>query len=106
DMLAYDIAICLTAWCFESDYAFNVTKGRALLKGYNEVRPLTAAERDAMPILARGAAMRFLLTRSYDWLNTPKDALVARKDPFDYVRRLRFHQSASSIATYGGEITA
>ena len=106
DMLAYDIAICLNAWCFESDYAFNVTKGRALLKGYNEVRPLTAAEREAMPILARGAAMRFLLTRSYDWLNTPKDALVARKDPFDYVRRLRFHQSATSISTYGGEITA
>lgn len=103
DMLAYDIAVCLNAWCFESDYAFNVTKGRSLLKGYNEVRPLSAGEREAMPILARGAAMRFLLTRSYDWLNTPKDALVARKDPFDYVRRLRFHQNAKSIADYGAE---
>jgi homoserine kinase type II len=64
---------------------------------------MSATERDAMPILARGAAMRFLLTRSYDWLNTPKDALVARKDPFDYVRRLRFHQSVASIGDYGYE---
>lgn len=103
DMLAYDIAVCINAWCFESDYGFNVTKGRALFKGYNEVRPLSAGERAAMPALARGAAMRFLLTRSYDWLNTPKDALVARKDPFDYVRRLRFHQNATSIADYGCE---
>jgi homoserine kinase type II len=104
DMLAYDIAVCINAWCFESDYAFNVTKGRALLKGYNEIRPLTAGERDAMPALARGAAMRFLLTRSYDWLNTPANALVARKDPFDYVRRLRFHQNATTIADYAGEV--
>jgi homoserine kinase type II len=106
DMLAYDIAICINAWCFESDYAFNATKGRALLKGYNDVRQLTAAECGAMPMLARGAAMRFLLTRSYDWLNTPKNALVARKDPFDYVRRLRFHQNATSIADYGGDVPA
>ncbi len=101
DALAYDIAICLNAWCFETDFAFNATKGRALLKGYQDVRPLSVAEKSAMPLLARGAAMRFLLTRSYDWLNTPKDALVARKDPFDYVRRLRFHQSARSLADYG-----
>ena len=101
DALAYDIAVCLNAWCFETDYAFNATKGRALLKGYQDVRPLSTAEKSAMPLLARGAATRFLLTRSYDWLNTPKDALVARKDPFDYVRRLRFHQSAASIADYG-----
>ncbi len=101
DALAYDIAVCLNAWCFEPDYAFNATKGRALLKGYQDVRPLAAAEKSAMPLLARGAALRFLLTRSFDWLNTPKDALVARKDPFDYVRRLRFHQSVTSIADYG-----
>ena len=106
DALAYDIAVCLNAWCFEADYAFNVTKGRALLKGYQDVRQLSAAERAAMPTLARGAAMRFLLTRSYDWLNTPKNALVARKDPFDYVRRLRFHQGVKSIADYGAEAGA
>lgn len=103
DILAYDIAVCLNAWCFEKDFAFNATKGRALLKGYEEIRPLSGAERAAMPTLARGAAMRFLLTRGYDWLNTPATAMVARKDPFDYVRRLRFHQSATSLADYGFE---
>ena len=103
DALAYDIAICLNAWCFEPNFDFNATKGRALLMGYDSVRRLSSEERDAMPILARGAAMRFLLTRSFDWLNTPKDALVARKDPFDYVRRLRFHKSVASIGGYGCE---
>ncbi len=103
DQLAYDIAISLNAWCFEPDFAFNVTKGRAMLKGYDEVRPLSGPEKAAIPTLARGAAMRFLLTRSYDWLNTPKNALVARKDPFDYVRRLRFHQGAKGIEDYGFE---
>lgn len=103
DALAYDIAVSLNAWCFEANFEFNATKGRALLRGYEGVRNLSDAERGAMPILARGAAMRFLLTRSYDWLNTPKDALVARKDPIDYVRRLRFHQSVASIGDYGCE---
>lgn len=103
DALCYDLAVSLNAWCFEADYSFNVTKGRALLKGYEEVRKLTAQERAAFPLLARGAALRFLLTRSYDWLNTPANALVARKDPFDYVRRLRFHQAAKSLADYGYE---
>jgi homoserine kinase type II len=103
DALAYDIAVCLNSWCFEPKFDFNATKGRALLKGYDSVRRLSADEQAAMPVLARGAAMRFLLTRSYDWLNTPKDALVARKDPSDYVRRLRFHQSVGSIGDYGYE---
>ena len=71
DALAYDVAVCLNAWCFEKDLSFNITKGRALLRGYEELRPLTPAEREAMPQLARGAALRFLLTRAYDWLNTP-----------------------------------
>ena len=106
DAFAYDIAVCLNSWCFETDFAFNVTKGRALFKGYAEVRKLTQAERAALPLLARGAAMRFLLTRGYDWLNTPKNALVARKDPFDYVRRLRFHQGIKSITDYGAEAGA
>ncbi|MBI1649421.1 homoserine kinase [Hyphomicrobium sulfonivorans] len=101
DALAYDIAVCLNAWCFEKDGAFNITKGRALLRGYESVRPLTDAERAAMPTLARGAATRFLLTRAYDWLNTPKDALVSPKNPMEYVRKLRFHQGVSSIAEYG-----
>jgi len=103
DALAYDIAVSINAWCFEANCQFDANKGRALLKGYNSVRELTEPERNALPILARGAAMRFLLTRSYDWLNTPKDALVARKDPIDYVRRLRFHQTVRSIDDYGFE---
>jgi homoserine kinase type II len=101
DALAYDIAVSLNAWCFEKDMSFNITKGQAFLRGYEEVRPLSAREREAMPVLARGAAMRFLLTRSYDWLNTPKNALVSPKNPLEYVRRLRFHQGVRSIAEYG-----
>jgi homoserine kinase type II len=101
DALAYDIAVSLNAWCFEKDMSFNITKGQAFLRGYEEVRALTAAERAAMPTLARGAALRFLLTRAYDWLNTPKDALVSPKNPAEYVRRLRFHQGVRSIAEYG-----
>lgn len=101
DALAYDVAICLNAWCFEQDYSYNLTKGRALLEGYDSVRKLSPIERSAMPILTRGAAMRFLLTRSYDWLNRPTNALVTPHNPFDYVRRLRFHQSVRSIGAYG-----
>jgi len=101
DAFAYDIAICLNAWCFEPDFSFNVTKGRALLRGYGAVRQLSEAEKVAMPVLARGAALRFLLTRCFDWLNTPANAIVSPHDPVDYLRRLRFHRSASSIADYG-----
>ncbi len=101
DLLAYDVAICLNAWCFEADGACNVTKARALLRGYQQIRPLALAERAALPVLAQGAAMRFLLTRLYDWLNTPADALVVRKDPLEYLRRLRFHLDATSEAAYG-----
>ena len=101
DMLAYDVAICLNAWCFESDSSFNVTKARALLSAYGRERKLSKAEQDALPLLARGAALRFLLTRLVDFLNVPKGALVRPKDPLEYVRKLRFHQSVSSIRDYG-----
>ncbi|MGD9802334.1 MAG: homoserine kinase [Hyphomicrobiaceae bacterium] len=101
DALAYDVAVCLNAWCFEPDGAFNITKGHALLKGYDSVRSFSADERAALPILARGAALRFLLTRAYDWINTPPDALVKRKDPREYVRRLGFHQTLRSATEYG-----
>ena len=101
DVLAYDIAVCLNAWCFEPDYSFNVTRSRALLRAYAESRTLTPAERDALPILCQGAAIRFLLTRLYDWLNTPPGAMVVRKDPLEYVRRLRFHLRAASAEAYG-----
>jgi len=101
DYYAYDVAVCLNAWCFERDFSFNMTKSQALLRGYRRHRELDAAERAAMPVLAAGAAMRFLLTRLYDWLNTPDGALVTRKDPVDYLRRLRFHQAAGSAGAYG-----
>jgi homoserine kinase type II len=101
DMLAYDIAICLNCWCFEAGNAFNVTKGRALLKAYDKVRRIAPEELAALPTLARGAALRFLLTRAYDRLNTPKEALVRPKDPLEYLRKLRFHQGIRSAAEYG-----
>jgi homoserine kinase type II len=103
DILAYDVAICLNAWCFEPDHAFNVTKGRALLAAYREVRPLSDAEVAALPMLARGAALRFMLTRLVDWLNVPPGALVKPKDPLEYLKKLRFHQKVATAADYGLE---
>jgi homoserine kinase type II len=101
DTLAYDVAICLNAWCFEPDHAYNVTKGRALLQGYASVRPMSAEERATLPLLARGAALRFLLTRLVDWLNVPPGAMVRPKDPLEYFRKLRFHQAVASTRDYG-----
>jgi homoserine kinase type II len=101
DAFAYDLAICLNAWCFEADGALNATKARLLLSGYRRVRPLAAAEIAALPLLARGSAMRFLLTRLYDWLNTPAGALVKRKDPKEYLQKLHFHQGVRGPGDYG-----
>ena len=101
DMLAYDVAICLNAWCFESDCSFNVTKARAFLGAYGRERPLSQAEQNALPLLARGAALRFLLTRLVDFLNVPEGALVRPKDPLEYVRKLRFQQSVAGLRDYG-----
>jgi homoserine kinase type II len=101
DTLAFDVAICLNAWCFEPDHSYNVTKGRSLLTSYIKTRPLSKVEREALPLLARGAAMRFLLTRLVDWLNVPPGALVQPKSPLEYVRKLRFHQKVASVRDYG-----
>jgi len=101
DILAYDVAICLNAWCFEIDGAFNVTKARALLNAYGRERKLSDAEQDALPLLSRGAAIRFLLTRLVDFLNVPPGALVKPKDPLEYARKLRFHQGVASVRDYG-----
>ena len=103
DAFAYDLAICVNAWCFEPDASFNITKGRAMIENYRRRRPLKADEIDAFPALARGAAMRFLLTRLVDWLNVPPGALVKPKDPLEYFRKLRFHAQASSIRDYGAD---
>ncbi len=101
DLLAYDVAICLNAWCFDDAQQFDGGRAQALLGAYQAVRPLSPAERAAMPVLCQGAAMRFLLTRLFDWLNTPADALVVRKDPLDYLGRLRFHLAVRHEGVYG-----
>jgi homoserine kinase type II len=101
DALAYDVAICLNAWCFEPDHSYNITKGRALLNGYMRVRKLSAREIAVLPLLCRGAALRFLLTRLVDWLNVPPGALVKPKDPLEYYRKLRFHQAGVCARDYG-----
>jgi len=103
DILAYDVAICLNAWCFEPDHSWNATKGRAMIAGYRAVRPLAPAEMDALPVLARGSALRFMLTRLVDWLNVPPGAMVKPKDPLEYWKKLRFHQRIASVAEYGFE---
>jgi homoserine kinase type II len=101
DLLAYDLAVCLNAWCFEADMAFNVTKARLMLDGYESVRALLPDERASLPVLAQGAAIRFLLTRLFDWVNTPDGALVTRKDPLEYLKRLRFHLAATGPESLG-----
>lgn len=101
DFLAYDLAVCLNAWAFERRGEYNLTKGRALITGYESVRRLEPRERAALPVLARGAAMRFFLTRLVDLAATPKDALVKPHNPLDYAERLGFHRQAKSPEDYG-----
>ncbi|NIX76687.1 homoserine kinase [Microvirga terricola] len=101
DALAYDVAICLNAWCFEADASYNLTKGRAMLAGYQAVRALEPAEIEALPVLCRGSAMRFMLTRLVDWLNVPPGALVKPKDPLEYDRKLNFHRHVKHAREYG-----
>ncbi|MCM2477780.1 homoserine kinase [Rhizobium sp. CG5] len=101
DFLVYDLSICLNAWCFEKDGSYNITKGMAMLEGYQSVRPLSADEIAALPVLSRGSALRFFLTRLYDWLTTPEGALVVKKDPLEYLKKLRFHRQVGKSAEYG-----
>ena len=101
DALAYDLAVCLNAWCFEPDRSFNLTKGRAMIAGYESVRALTPEERAALPTLARGAALRFFATRLTDWAETPSGALVRPKYPLEYADKLAFHRRATGVGDYG-----
>ena len=101
DFLAYDLAVCLNAWCFEQDGSLNVTKARLLLENYRQARPMSPAELAALPLLARGSALRFLLTRLFDWLNQPAGALVRPKDPLEFLRKLRFHRTVTNVRDYG-----
>jgi homoserine kinase type II len=92
DFFALDLATTHAAWCFGPDgRAFDANLSRALIEGYEDVRKLSDAERAALPVLARGTCLRFVLTRADDWLNTPGDALVAKKDPMDFARRMQFY---------------
>jgi homoserine kinase type II len=109
DALAYDLAICLNAWAFDESpstdgdtrVAYNFSKGANLIAGYESVRALEAAEREALPVLARGAALRFFLTRLIDWTGTPAGALVKPKNPLAYASRLAFHAKVDSAKGYG-----
>jgi homoserine kinase type II len=94
DVRAYDLAVMHSAWAFDATGSkADPAVGRALVAGYETVQPLTPAERDALPVLAEGACLRFALTRAWDWLNTPADALVTRKDPLAYLRRLDWYRA-------------
>ena len=102
DVTAYDVAVTHAAWCFDgAGQHFDPALSAALLAGYEAVRPLSGAERAALPLLARGAALRFLATRAYDWLNTPAGALVTRKDPMAFARRLEFYADPANAAVFG-----
>ena len=101
DAFAYDLAICLNAWCFEPDGSYNATKAGGMISAYQAHRRLEPAEVAALPVLARGAALRFALTRLVDWLNVPPGALVQPKDPAEYIGKLRFHQRVESAGELG-----
>lgn len=101
DIRAWDVAVTHAAWCFEADGTrYHADLGAALIAGYASAFSLSEPEREALPVLARGAALRFMLTRAWDWLNTPPDALVTRKDPLAFLRRLDFYAGADR-ATIG-----
>jgi homoserine kinase type II len=101
DLYAYDLTVCLNSWCFEPDGAYNLSKSRALLSCYQSLRPLSPGERAALPLLARASALRFMLTRLYDWLHRDPAALVKPKDPLEFLPRLRFHHGARDSSAYG-----
>jgi homoserine kinase type II len=101
DMLVYDVAVCINSWCFEKGKSFDKKKASAIIKGYNQIRKLSDEELSALPLLCRGASIRFLLTRLYDWLNRVEGALVKTKDPLEYLSMLKFHQNINSVSDYG-----
>jgi homoserine kinase type II len=101
DLYAYDLAVMLNSWCFEIDGSYNITKGQGLIAAYRAVRPLGAAEIEALPMLMRGSALRFLLTRLFDWINHDPTALVRPKDPREYSKKLRFHLKVRHAREYG-----
>lgn len=102
EVRAWDLAVTHAAWCFDNDgTGFDPARAEALVAGYESRLPLLPEERAAFQILARGAALRFTLTRAWDWLNTPADALVTRKDPLAFLRRLDFYAGADPVQLLG-----
>lgn len=99
DFVAYDLAIALNAWCFDENHQLDTQKSTALISAYQKIRPLSDAEQEAFPILCRGAAVRFLSTRLYDWLHPVPGAIVSPKDPDEYWQKLCFHQQNNNFAT-------
>ena len=105
EVRGFDLAVAHSAWAFSADGStFSPDVSAALLQGYLHAFPLDVPTRDAMPVLMRGAALRFLLTRCYDWINTPASALVTRKDPLAFLRRLEFYSDDANVAAIMGQL--
>lgn len=100
DIYAYDIAVCINAWCFDEKHRFKPENAKRLVEMYDAERPLSGAEVSALPLLCRGAALRFMLTRLYDWLNPVEGAVVRPKDPLEYLAKLNFHKNTKDTASY------
>ncbi len=103
DFYAFEIAICFNALCFDGlkqNLSFNVTKAKKFMEGYNEIRKISKEEKKSIKVLSQGAALRFLLTRVFDYINTVDDAIVKIKDPEEYIKRLEFHKNAKSFEDY------
>ena len=100
DILAYDLAIAVNAWCFDDDLVFNKKKFYSLIKGYSSIRELSEEELFYLPLLSQAAAMRFLLTRLYDWVHTPKNAKVILKNPKEYITKFRYHRKIAANKDY------
>jgi len=101
DILVYDLAIAVNAWCFDNDKIFNENKFKSLIDGYQSIRKLSKEELFYLPLLSQAAALRFLLTRIYDWAHTPKNADVIPKNPKEYIQKMRFHKTISNNKNYG-----
>jgi homoserine kinase type II len=101
DFLAYDLAVCINAWCFAEEREYDVARGAAMIAAYESIRPLSAEERAALPTLCRGAALRFFATRLADWGDTPAGALVKPKNPLEYADKLAFHRNMNRAQHYG-----
>ena len=103
DFLMYEIAICINALCFDkknNKFIFNKKKSTNLIKGYLKIKKFSDRERKSLNILCRGAALRYLLTRTYDYLNTPKSAVIKIKNPREYIQKLKVHNKFNNFKNY------